>query len=139
MHCLVTALALVAIACGSPKILPTRPEVQSVFPHGGQRGTDVVSLIRGKDLQGASDILSTTPKLSAAILSVEHNAIFRFTAKADQNLDLRRPGVTQRFQLDPLIDLLDSAGTLVDYSAGTYFVRIYGSGESGVVLKIRRS
>jgi hypothetical protein len=32
-------------------------------------------LIQGKNLQGASDILSATPKLSADILSVEHNAI----------------------------------------------------------------
>jgi hypothetical protein len=218
MHRLVALLALVAIICAAPKIPPTRPEILGVFPHGGQRGTDVELLIRGRNLQGASHILSATPKLSADILSVEHNAIrarfhldaslepgrhdfrivaphgstvnwidvsdrkevferepnddrqhaqpiefpvlvngtvkagdydyFRFTAKAGQTLTFDVLATRNGSQLDSVIDLLDSAGTLLDYSddyymfkdphlvytfakPGTYFVRIYGSGESG--------
>src|SRR5258706_12410129 len=75
MHRAVVCMALALSASGAPKIPPIRPEVQGVFPHGGQRGTDVDLLIRGKNLQGASRILFATPKLSATILSVEHNAI----------------------------------------------------------------
>jgi hypothetical protein len=46
-------------------------------------------LIRGKNLQGANDILSATRRLSAAILSVEHNAIydFRIVAPHDSTIN----------------------------------------------------
>jgi hypothetical protein len=73
---------------------------------------------------------------------------FRFTAKAGQTLTFDVLATRNGSQLDSVIDLLDSSGTLLDYSddyymfkdphlvytfakAGTYFVRIYGSGESG--------
>src|SRR5579859_6443381 len=218
MQRLVVGLALAVMAGGAPKIPPIRPEVQGVFPHGGQRGTDVDLLIRGRNLQGASHILTATPKLSADILSVEHNLIrvrfhldpslelgrhdfrivaphgstvnwldvsdrketfekepnddrqhaqpiefpvlvngtvkagdydyFRFTARAGQTVTFDVLATRNGSQLDSVIDLLDSAGTLLDYSddyymfkdphlvhtfakLGTYFVRIYGSGESG--------
>src|SRR5437867_6249459 len=75
MRRVVVWMALAASAFGAPKIPPIRPEVLGVFPHGGQRGTDVDLLIRGKNLQGATQILFATSNLSAAILSVEHNAI----------------------------------------------------------------
>ena len=70
MHRLALSLALTISAFGAPKIPPIRPEVQGVFPHGGQRGTDVDLLLRGKNLQGATAILFATPKLSATLLSV---------------------------------------------------------------------
>src|SRR5205085_9840177 len=75
MHRRAAGLALAAISGAAPKIPPTRPEVLGVFPHGGQCGAEVDVLIRGRNLQGASHILSATPKLFADILSVEHNAI----------------------------------------------------------------
>ena len=75
MHRRAAGLALAAISGAAPKIPPTRPEVLGVFPHGGQCGAEVDVLIRGRNLQGAGHILSATPKLSADILSVEHNAI----------------------------------------------------------------
>jgi hypothetical protein len=71
MHRLVATLALAAISCAAPKIPPTRPEILGVFPHGGQRGAEVDVVIRGRNLRGASHILSATPKLSADILSVD--------------------------------------------------------------------
>ena len=59
-----------------------------VFRRGGLCGADVDLLIGGKNLQNGSDILSANPKLSADILSVEHNTIrarFRHvSAKATQ-------------------------------------------------------
>src|SRR6266851_5250104 len=75
MHRSLVCLALATLAFGAPKIPPTRPEIQGVFPHGGQRGTDVDLLIRGKNLQAATQILFASPKLSATILKVEHNAV----------------------------------------------------------------
>src|SRR5262245_28287538 len=67
--------ALVIPTFGAPKIPPIRPEIQGVFPHGGQRGTEVDLLLRGRNLQGATGILFATPKLSATLLSVQHNAV----------------------------------------------------------------
>src|SRR5262249_34451045 len=43
--------------------------------HGGQRGTDVEVTIRGARLENTSEIRFATPKMSAAILKVEHNAV----------------------------------------------------------------
>jgi hypothetical protein len=218
MHRAVVCIALATSAFGAPKIPPIRPEVLGVFPHGGQRGTDVELLIRGRNLQGASQILFATPKLSATIINVEHNAIrarihldpsaepgrhdfrvvaphgstvnwfdvssrteifekepnddrqraqpielptlingtvkagdydyFRFTALAGQTLTFDVLATRNGSQFDSVIDLLDSAGTLLDYSddyymfkdphlvyqfakPGTYYLRIYGSGEAG--------
>src|SRR6266567_3902394 len=218
MHRVVVSMALAVSAFGAPKLPPIRPEVQGVFPHGGQRGTDVELHIRGKNLQGATAILFATPKLSATILSVEHNAVrarfhidpaaepgrhdfrlvaphgstinwfdvsarkeifenepngdrqhaqaielpvlingtvkagdydyFRFAAKAGQTLTFDVLATRNGSQFDSVIDLLDSAGTLLDYSddyymfkdphlvyqfnkTGTYYLRIYGTGEAG--------
>ena len=57
------------------KDLADPPQSQAFFPDGGQRGTDVDLLIREKNVQEASDILSATVNRSADILSFEHNAI----------------------------------------------------------------
>lgn len=62
-------------ALAAPKLPPTRPEALGVFPHGGRRGTDVDLLIRGRNLQGATQILFASPGLAATILKVEHNRI----------------------------------------------------------------
>src|SRR5215468_2308328 len=84
MYRLAVGVALVSLALGAPKIPPIRPEVQGVFPHGAQRGTEVTLRIRGKNLQGASQILFATRGLSAEILKVEHNVIdARFHVKAN--------------------------------------------------------
>src|SRR6266567_1129571 len=164
MHRVVVSMALAVSAFGAPKLPPIRPEVQGVFPHGGQRGTDVELHIRGKNLQGATAILFATPKLSATILSVEHNAVkarfhidpsaepgrhdFRLVAPHGSTINWFDVSSRKGSQFDSVIDLLDSAGTLLDYSddyymfkdphlvytftkAGTYFLRIYGSGEAG--------
>src|SRR5215472_11949957 len=70
--CLALAAAMTQAA---PKLPPTRPEVLGVLPHGGQIGADVVLTIKGRNLQGASQILFATPKLSGVILSAEHNLV----------------------------------------------------------------
>src|SRR5690349_15441115 len=54
---------------------PDPPRGSGCFPPWGQRGTDVDLLIRGRNLQGATQILFATPKISATIRNVEHNAI----------------------------------------------------------------
>jgi hypothetical protein len=99
MRRLGACLALaIAVSPGAPKIPPTRPEVQGVFPHGGQRGAAVDVLIRGKNLQGATDILSPTPKLSGVILSVEHRLGQRWHVRerlARRGARLHRHGLSQ--------------------------------------------
>jgi Bacterial pre-peptidase C-terminal domain/Quinohemoprotein amine dehydrogenase, alpha subunit domain III len=218
MHRLAAGLALAVLAFGAPSIPPTRPEVQGVFPHGGQRGTDVNLLIRGKNLQGATEVLFARPGLSAVILKVEHNRIqarfhidvsaetgrhdfrivaphgstinwfdvsdrkeifekepnddrqhaqeirlpvllnggvkagdydyFRFAAEAGHTVTFDVLSTRNGSQFDPVIDLLDENGSLLDYSddyymfkdphlvftfarEGIYYLRVYGSGESG--------
>ncbi|MEX2262671.1 MAG: DVUA0089 family protein [Bryobacteraceae bacterium] len=66
---LMVALALDA----APVIPPLRPDVQGVFPHGGQRGTEVVVSIKGRNLQNVNAIAFATPRIQAAILENTHN------------------------------------------------------------------
>jgi hypothetical protein len=75
MHRVAVWTALAGLAFGAPNMPPIRPEVLGVFPHGGQRGTDVDLLIRGKNLQNTTQILFATPHMSATVLGVAHNAI----------------------------------------------------------------
>src|SRR5262249_6954057 len=82
-------LALAGPVFCAPAIPPMRPDIQGVFPRGGQRGTDVELVIRGKNLQGATQILFATPKLSAAILSVEHNMV-RARFHVDASVEIGR-------------------------------------------------
>jgi hypothetical protein len=69
-----TLLVLPALQA-EPKIPPTRPAVQGVFPHGAQRGTDLDVTIRGVNLQKASEIRFVSPKLRAEVVKAEHNLI----------------------------------------------------------------
>jgi len=58
------------------QIPPTRPEIRGrPFRKLDNAAPMSIFLILGKNLQGARDILSATPKLSSDILSVEDNAI----------------------------------------------------------------
>ena len=73
-------------AQAAPRIPPIRPEIQGVFPHGGQRGTDVDLTIRGRNLENASEIRFASPGLTARILEVTHNSIharFHLDASAE--------------------------------------------------------
>lgn len=82
---LLILVALPAMAADS-KRPPMRPQVQGVYPHGGQRGTSVEVTIRGRELQGASEIRFATPKLSTEILAAEHNQVrarFHLDSKAE--------------------------------------------------------
>src|SRR5499426_2869710 len=54
---------------------PTRPEIRGIFPHGGQRGTNVRITIRGSHLENTSEIRFATPKIKAELLAVEHNRV----------------------------------------------------------------
>ena len=213
-------LAPVALifAQAAPRIPPIRPEVQGVFPHGGQRGTDVDLTIRGRNFENASEIRFASPDLTARILEVTHNSIharfhldpsaelgrhdfrivapqgsnigwfdvgsrvesmevepnndrehaqpiqfpvvmngliqsgdydyFKFTARAGQTITFDVNATRNGSPLDSVLSLLDQNGVEIEYSddyyifkdphivhtfakAGTYYLRIYGSGESG--------
>src|SRR5258708_12613557 len=72
MHRAAVWMVLAGSAFGAPNMPPVSPEVLGVFPHGGQRGTDVDLLIRGKNLN-PTPILFATPPLSATLPALSHN------------------------------------------------------------------
>jgi len=59
----------------APKVPSIRPQVQGVFPHGAQRGTQVEVAIKGKDLQDTREIRFVSTKLKAEILHSAHNLV----------------------------------------------------------------
>ncbi len=58
------------VLAAAPKVPAIRPQVQGVFPHGAQRGTQVEVSIKGKDLHNTREIRFVSPKLKAEILHV---------------------------------------------------------------------
>ncbi len=64
-----------ALPAASKTPPPTRPQIQGVFPRGGQQGAQVEVTIRGRDLHNASEIRFAASKLRAEILKAEHNLI----------------------------------------------------------------
>src|SRR5438876_2267474 len=68
-------LSLVSALLAAQQMPPTRPEIRGIFPHGGQRGTDVKITIRGSHLQNTSEIRFATPKMKAELVTVEHNRV----------------------------------------------------------------
>jgi hypothetical protein len=75
MRVAVPVLMGVAALLRGQNIPPTRPGIRGLFPHGAERGTEVEITIRGRNLQGASEISFATPKLKAQILQVQHNLV----------------------------------------------------------------
>src|SRR4051794_4399770 len=76
MRCaMLLRLSLLPALLAAQQIPPTRPDIRGIFPHGGQRGTDVEVTIRGSHLENTSEIRFATPKLTAALIKVEHNSV----------------------------------------------------------------
>lgn len=79
-------LLLASLLSAASKTPSIRPQIQGVYPHGAQRGTELEVTIRGKDLQYTSEIRFASPKLKAEILEVAHNLIrtrFRLAPSAE--------------------------------------------------------
>jgi hypothetical protein len=69
-------LTIAATASSVGQQLPkVRPSISGLFPHGGQRGTDVEITIRGNHLQDASAIHFMTPRLRAEVIDAKHNVV----------------------------------------------------------------
>jgi len=66
---------LASVVAAAPKVPAIRPQVQGVFPHGAQRGTQVEVTIKGKDLHNTSEIRFISPKLRAEIVHAAHNLV----------------------------------------------------------------
>ena len=74
--CVSTCLwVLASVVAAAPKVPAIRPQVQGVFPHGAQRGTQVEVSIKGKDLHNTSEIRFLSPKLRAEIVHAAHNLV----------------------------------------------------------------
>src|SRR5438105_4013655 len=54
---------------GEVKVPPIWPQVEGVFPRGGQRGTEIKITIKGKNLQDTREILVKSPKLRVKVLA----------------------------------------------------------------------
>jgi Bacterial pre-peptidase C-terminal domain len=79
-------LLLASVLPAAPKIPAIRPQVQGVFPHGAQRGTQVEVAIKGKDLQDTREIRFFSSKLKAEIFHSAHNLVrvrFRLDSSAE--------------------------------------------------------
>jgi len=82
----VCLFVLVASAAGEVKVPPIWPQIQGLFPRGGQRGTEVAVTIKGRNLQGATGLIFTSVKLNGKVLSAtayEVKAIVRMDADAE--------------------------------------------------------
>ncbi len=62
-------LVIVGSAVGEVMAPPIWPQIQGLFPRGGQPGTEVAMKIKGRNLQGAKGLLFKNRKLSGRVLS----------------------------------------------------------------------
>jgi hypothetical protein len=65
------SLLVCALASGETKVPPIYPQITGSFPRGGQRGTEVASTIKGRNLQDALEVRFKSPKLTAKIISAD--------------------------------------------------------------------
>jgi len=82
----VCLLALAVTGAAEVKVPPIWPQIQGLFPRGGQRGTEVAVKIKGRNLQGAAALAFASPKLSGRVVSAtayEVNAVVRVDGDAE--------------------------------------------------------
>lgn len=58
-----------ALTLAEVKVPPIWPQIDGVFPRGGQRGTEVKITVTGKNLQNTREILAKSHKLTLKVLS----------------------------------------------------------------------
>ena len=75
MYCWRLTLLLAPALLAAQQMPPTRPDIRGISPHGAQRGTNVDVVIRGSNLQNASEIRFATAKLKAEVREVQHNLV----------------------------------------------------------------
>jgi hypothetical protein len=61
-------LVLPIPAAAEVAVPPIWPQVQGIFPRGGQRGADVRVTVRGRNLQDAREVRFLSPHLSGAVI-----------------------------------------------------------------------
>ncbi|MEP7363498.1 MAG: pre-peptidase C-terminal domain-containing protein [Acidobacteriota bacterium] len=82
----VCLLALVGVAASEVKVPPIWPQIQGLFPRGGQRGTEVAVTIKGRNLQGTTGLEFASSKLNGRVVSAtayEVKAVVRLAADAE--------------------------------------------------------
>ncbi len=80
-------LALLPLTlCAEVKVPPIWPQIQGIFPHGGQRGASVKITLKGRNLQDTRELRFLSPKLTAQVLSAsayEVEALVTLTPTAE--------------------------------------------------------
>jgi len=79
-------LIVCAVACADTKIPPIWPQVQGIFPRGGERGTEVRVAIKGRNLQDAKSVVFRSPKITGAVVNSDAYSAtlaIRMTADAE--------------------------------------------------------
>ena len=64
---LVAAAAIPLVA--QQAVPPIWPQIQGIFPGGGQRGTEVAVSLKGRNLQGSKEVIFQSSKLKAKVVS----------------------------------------------------------------------
>jgi hypothetical protein len=70
-------LLFLSTALAEVKVPPISPQIQGVFPRGGQRGAEARITLTGRNLQDTREIRFTSPKLKATVLASD---AYRVTA-----------------------------------------------------------
>ncbi len=132
---------------------PGRHDLRLIAPHGStiawfETGTRTESFEKEPNDDIAHAQAVQFPFLMNGTVRAGDYDYFRFTAKAGQTITFDVSGGRHNSGLDSVLTLLDEKGTEIDYmddyywfkdphvvhtfeKAGTYYLRIYGSGESG--------
>ncbi len=65
---LLVAAAAIPLAA-QQAVPPIWPQIQGIFPRGGQRGTEVAVSLKGRNLQGSKEVIFQSSKLKAKVVS----------------------------------------------------------------------
>ncbi|HTM47341.1 MAG TPA: PPC domain-containing protein [Bryobacteraceae bacterium] len=68
-------LAAIRLSFAAEPLLPLQPSIQSIFPRGGQRGTEFEVSVEGKHLGGATELRFSGEGVSARILDSSESRI----------------------------------------------------------------
>ncbi|MBM3753911.1 MAG: hypothetical protein FJW38_08025 [Acidobacteria bacterium] len=132
---------------------PGRRDLRLIAPHGSTLTwidiSDVAELTeREPNTELASANQLTFPALVNGVITAADYDYFRFDASARQTLTFELLATRNGSPLDGVLELLDTNGKTVEYcddhyafkdpriihtfnSTGTYYLRVYGTGESG--------
>lgn len=76
-------LLVTAMAFAETKIPPIWPQIQGAFPRGGQQGTAIRVVLKGRNLQDTREIRFRSPKIKASIVAADAYQVTALVNVAD--------------------------------------------------------